>query len=454
MNKKNLAVVMLLTLPILVGCKKSSTTTPLSFTAPDDWQIQRKDSIVTMEFRNVPTDPIEVGYFSQAGIKLHVKYTEGDEVDYPFDESFFPLEIVSTLKTAGAKAYDINFKENHLALNFRQKKTASPRTIKATFLDHTGAELTHSFVGYLEDATYTGSDVSSYEEILGVHYWDGNFTGRTQKLYRDENLVASYQFRPYTYSLNDEANWKPGYEMPVATNTFSGTTHTMTFYYGRMYRCVLDGSDMIYHYQNFYDQCVYNPTSNQNPDVTGMIDGLLANFAKGRYLRNTGGPETFHDSDNKTYTLVNLNKFDFSPTNVSSYKGTAFPSDPTPVSVTSGGKSSIRVLYADENTNLIKEKAKVRTLGAVYQEYKTGYYRTELVVDADIYLTVDFKIDASSSSTTSYTINSVKVIPCMLSDSARFETTYYETSDPVWSYKSLALDNINVWQTIWRAWKS
>ena len=159
MNKKNLAVVMLLTLPILVGCKKSSTTTPLSFTAPDDWQIQRKDSIVTMEFRNVPTDPIEVGYFSQAGIKLHVKYTEGDEVDYPFDESFFPLEIVSTLKTAGAKAYDINFKENHLALNFRQKKTASPRTIKATFLDHAGAELTHSFVGYLEDATYTGSDV-------------------------------------------------------------------------------------------------------------------------------------------------------------------------------------------------------------------------------------------------------------------------------------------------------
>ena len=44
MNKKNLAVVMLLTLPLLVGCRKGASTKTLTFTAPDDWQIQRKDS--------------------------------------------------------------------------------------------------------------------------------------------------------------------------------------------------------------------------------------------------------------------------------------------------------------------------------------------------------------------------------------------------------------------------
>ena len=453
MNKKNLAVVMLLTLPLLVGCRKGASTKTLTFTAPDDWQIQRKDSIVSIGFSDVPTDAIEVGYFSQAGIKLHVKYTEGDEVDYPFDESFFPLDIVGTLKTAGKKAYDILFKENHIPLNFTQKKTAQARSIKVTYLDHSGAELAHTYVNYLEDANYSGGDVASYEETKGVHYWDGNFTGRTQKVYKDEVVYASYQFRPYTYSLNDEAGWKPGYEMPIAVNTSSGTTHTLTFYFGRMYRCVLDGSDFVYHYQNFYDQCVYNPTNNPNPDIASMIDGLLGVFANGRYSRNTSGPETFNGSNNKTYTLVNLDKFDFSPNNVASFKGTAFPADPTPVSVTSGGKSSIRVLYADENINALKEMAKARTLGAVYQEYKTGYYRHELVVDADIYLSVDFGINNPSQTSYTYTFSSVKVIPCMLTDSARFETTYYETNEPKWSYKSMVLDNINVWQTIWRLYQ-
>ena len=240
MINKKLFVVSLLAIPLLSGCSCSyhptSITEHHSFTAPEDWQIQKKDSIVTMEFVNVPTEPIEIGYFSQAGIGLKVRYTDNGEITYPFDESFFPLQMVGTLKTAGPKAYDITFKENHFALNFTLKNPSSPRSIKVTFIDHNKQELTHNYINYLDDAIYTGEDVDSYEEESGVNVWDGLFLGRTQKLYRDEVLTASYEYRPYASTMGDDANWRSSYVMPVASSGSEGTTYKAVFYFGRIHR--------------------------------------------------------------------------------------------------------------------------------------------------------------------------------------------------------------------------
>ena len=214
-------------------------------------------------------------------------------------------------------------------------------------------------------------------------------------------------------------------------------------YFGRLNRCVLDGSDFVYHNQGFYDQAVYNPNSNENPDITSMVDNLLSKFADNRYIYNNDGSTTYN-----SFVFSNMNRFTLDHNNVSSYKASKFPITVSSIRLPNGNQTSTNSLYSDSVVSALKDKAKVRTLGPIYHEYKTGYYRNELVVDADMYLVVNYGYIASVMSVM---ISQVTVVPCYVEDSVRFETTYYSNSNEVkWSNKSLTLDNVNVFQTIWK----
>ena len=75
---------------------------------------------------------------------------------------------------------------------------------------------------------------------------------------------------------------------------------------------------------------------------------------------------------------------------------------------------------------------------------ETGYYRYELVADVDVYLVVNYGVDNQSQTSKSITINSVKVVPCLVNESLRFEMTRYGANEVKWAYKTLSFASNNV----------
>ena len=457
MNKKNLLAVILLSLSLLTGCGCSQDNEPsyISFGVPNDWNIQRKESIVSMEFVNVPTDPIEVGYFSQAGIGLKVRYIDNAEKVYDFDESFFPLPVLSTLKTPGEKAFDITFKENHIPLNFTLIKAKQPRKVKATYIDYRGTEVAQTYVNYLDDAVYTGEDIPSYQEDGGINVWNGLFDGRYYNLYRDETLVASYEYRPYGYYLDDMNNQPQRYEMIIGGIGRKNNNDVGAFYFARMKRVVLDGSEFVYHNKGFFDKTTYNnPTFDIN--INNLGDKVLTSFIEHGYVFDGSGLTVYHGNNKYgracEYTMVNLNKFNLSK-DISTFKATAFDSvSPTPKYISSGDNSSVDLLYSEKSLNAIKDAAKAGHSTSIYHDYKSGYYCEELVADVDLYLVVEYQINNPKATSYTFEIKNVKVIPCLKSVSV--ECTYYKnTNEPKWINDgvTVTLDNHIVWQTIWRS---
>lgn len=409
--RKNAFILTVISLLTMVSCgNKESTNTS---TAPenniifDAGNFTRPDlNITSLDVLNKPTEPIEIGRFKDANIKIQVNYVNDVTETYLIDEDFFAGDSLDIISTAGKKHVTILFKRNRITLDFEMVKPKSPVYHTVQFLDYRGNVAYTDVVPYLKDAEYKGYALDPEIDGAYVYQFNGTWSQDITKVHKDMVVEPIYERRPLI--LNHESGIiYPS--LPYLGHYDVG----YVFYLGRFYNFPLDYSNVYTHDSNMSQKIAFD-YSYAYSSVSAMFRTAFRNAIYNGYQYtikegsniNLLGEEEFYFGENSfdftdengIFTMPNNSsqpKF-VSSINIDDFEGYEYYDGThscfTPLQTT---QQKLRDLYGDKTI-----------YDYIYSTDMYGYYRLALTCETDCYLIIDAA--KGTSSTFDYRIDGVR----------------------------------------------
>ena len=141
-------------------------------------------NIKSLYFDNVPETPIKVGEFDDAGIVLHVEYSDRTSAEFPVKENWLPEQYLHYLSEEGSYEVNIYFRGKETTLAFTMANNPNAPQYRVSFLDYQGAEMESYVLSHRKDAVFHG------EVPTRAGY---TFTGWDQSLY---GVASDMVYRP------------------------------------------------------------------------------------------------------------------------------------------------------------------------------------------------------------------------------------------------------------------
>ena len=191
--KKLLYLFISLCLTILVcGCSNKNASYKF-FNVYDPYYFDSNKEVSTIKLKGVPTSPIEIGYFSYAGIYLDVTYTDGSKEKVPVTERLFPESELMDLKIPGKKNYDLLYKDTHMSLKFELKEATIDLKYQVHFYDRNSNLIYTSYCSYLEEAKCpNNSEIKDYTDGKYIYKFNGNWGISLKHIYYNLELYPVY----------------------------------------------------------------------------------------------------------------------------------------------------------------------------------------------------------------------------------------------------------------------
>ena len=156
---------------------KKATLLPLfSFLLVACGAIQKDGAnIKSLYFINVPNSPIKIAEFDQAGILLHVDYSNRASAEFPVTESWLPEEYLHYLGEPGRYSVSVYFRGKETKLNFEMAENEAAPKYNVSFLDYKGNALESYVISHRKDAHYEGETPEKEGYVFAG--WDQSLYG-------------------------------------------------------------------------------------------------------------------------------------------------------------------------------------------------------------------------------------------------------------------------------------
>lgn len=411
--RKNAFILSIIASLILVSCKNNEPSTPdttindnlvfdaESFVRPDL-------NITSLEILNKPTEPIEIGRFKDANIKLQVNYVNDVTETYVLDEDFFEGDSIDIISTEGKKHVTILFKRNRISFDFEMIKPKSPVYYTVQFLDYHGNVAYTDVVPYLKDAEYKGYALDPELDGAYVYQFNGTWSKDITRVHKNLVVEPVYEKRPLILHHESGVIYP---SLPYLDHYDNG----YVFYLGRFYNFPLDYSNVYTHNSNLSQKIsfdysyAYSSVSGmfRTPFRNAIYNGYQYTMKEGTNI-NLLGEELFYfgessfefseDDDGNFTTPSNAKQPSFlSQIDIDGFEGYQYYIDGshscfTPLQIT---QQKLRELYGDKTI-----------YDYIYSTDMYGYYRLALTCQTDCYLIV--QAEKSSSSNYDYIIDNVR----------------------------------------------
>ena len=425
---------------VLFGCgsKKNSTTAKKTNTYVfknvyeiEDSSFDKQVEITDIKLKGIPEAPIEIGYFSFAGIALEVNYIDGTTKIITVTEKLFPESSLKEFTTPGKKYFDLVYKQKHMALRFELVEPTTAVKYKVTFHQRTGEEIYTTYVSYLDSVTFTRTDeIKDYTDGNYIYKFNNKWSEDTSHIYYNVDLYPQFDKKDYI-NANEGYKFESGYNLvndyKTANDQFKGLV-----YVGRMKNVVLaslnveevfvNDNQTISFYKNAYssnDKLL--STMLQSVKQTILVENYIHDGSScwtNLYIKNSSKLR-FDPSKNESRAAYNGIGLGYTNITVPSCIQTSLSDYSSYTGFTRGdgvriSNLSMLDLTSDDVYNNYYLNGEDTVTINVTPDYKTGYYRLDFVADLDIFLDL------------TYTISSVDDGRCFDLKEAKIAFTYTE----------------------------
>lgn len=413
--KRNGIIVSIISLLILASCSGNKSSSMFSSATADDNLvfdaenfIKPEANITSMQILNKPTEPIEIGRFSAANIKLQVNYVNDSTEIYVIDEDFFAGDSIDIISTVGKKHVTILFKKNHITFDFEMVAPKSPVYFTVNFLDYHGNIAYTDVVPYLKDAEYKGYALDPEVDEGYVYQFNGTWSEDITKVHRNLTVEPVYERRPITLEHESGLIYP---SMPYLGNYRLG----YVFYLGRFYNFPLGYSDIYTHNSNLGQKMAYQYEYAYS-SVSSMFRKVFRNAIYNGY-HYTQSESKYINIEGEELLYFGEDSFNFTEDENGDFVSTSNAKKPSFVSSIDIDGFEGYEYYIDGShscfTPLLKTNQKLNELYGdttiydyIYATDMYGYYRLTLTCQTDCYLIID--ASKGSSSKYDYSIDSVR----------------------------------------------
>ena len=278
--RKILAIFTILSLFLCItGCKKKEKVFHNSYELADQY-FSNDEEVSDIKIKNVPKSPIEIGYFSKAGIELEISYVGGNKQTYPVTEMLFPKEDMQEFKTPGDKYFDIVFKNKHIPLKFTLIEPEVKVVFKVRFLDRLNNVVEEKLVDYLSSVTCSKeSSFTDYEENNAIYKFEGKYDKDLDCIYFNTDIKPVYT-KYLLYNSSDGYNFYEDYNQAfVVSRSGSSGVYNMhsLVYLGRYNNFVLQTLDTIERTEYKNETLSFSKNKNAKSDMS-FKENILANL--------------------------------------------------------------------------------------------------------------------------------------------------------------------------------
>lgn len=398
--------------------------------------LDENNFVSSLQIIDVPTEEIEIGYFSNANIKLEATYIDGTKAYKTITEEFFGESDLEKLKTPGKKHFEFVYKNNHMSLDITLKKPENPARFRVEFKDKDGNVLESSMINYLDEAKYSGPTTKLGYYSKGKYYrFDGKWDKNLKHIYQNistmplftecelETFFDEYQERTTYFGLN--------YDTIQTLN--KSTYDESLIYIGRMYNVSLLDLGEIYRddYKNIaleyqresFTRLEFVEKISENLKISIMHDNYYHDSFDNNYPRcylvnssllnfNLSLNTDLEDDELGLYQISSCflrapSDQGFSGLSFERYDGiqTSFKS------IFNHLEKEPYDLYNQNGSNILK----------LTEDYPLGYYKYVLAADLDIYLDIEYTTYESGGAE-NYLLKNAKI--CLCYDNLRFNSYY------------------------------
>ena len=447
--KKLLTILSILSLSVCItGCKKNKKKFQNTYEIIDQYFSNDKE-VTDIRIKNVPKDPIEIGYFSQAGITLEVSYIDGKKQTFPVTEGLFPKEDLNEFKTPGDKYFDIIFKNKHIALKFTLKEPEVKVVFKVRFLDKDNNLVEEKLVDYLSSVTCSKeSAFKDYEEKNVYYKFEGKYDIDLENIYFNTDVKPVYK-KYLLYNSADGYTYQQDVDQAfvVSKQQQSSGSYTMhsLVYLGRYNNFVIQTLDTVERTEYKSDTLSFSKNKNAKSDMAfkeNILNNVKNVLSKGYKHTTDYAPNPQVDVDIFVQDSYKLN-FDLSQTNSVSL-GDSLLDVPSCITTSLDGYSFSGLDRNDgiktSNKSLFESNADLY-LGKYMQggttfnytvtpDYKLGYYQAEYICDLDVYLDIEYRYVESAEGYLAYVfIDTAKIAFAYDESTLKFNVRYNEEND-------------------------
>lgn len=411
--KRNGIVISVISLLILASCKGntssslSSSTTIENLVFDAENFIKPEANITSMQILNKPTEPIEIGRFSAANIKLQVNYVNDSTEIYVIDEDFFEGDSIDIISTVGKKHVTILFKKNHITFDFEMIAPKSPVYYTVQFLDYHGNIAYTDVVPYLKDAEYKGYALDPVIDGSYVYQFNGTWSEDITKVHKNLTVKPVYERRPITL----EHEWGLIYPSLPYLGSYSAG---YVFYLGRFYNFPLGYSDIYTHNSNLGQRISFEYEYAYS-SLSGMFKSVFQNAIYNAYQYTISGSK-YINIENEELFYFGEDSFNFTDDENGNFVSASNSKAPRYVSSIDIDGFEGYEYYIDGShscfTPLRQTQQKLKELYGDKTEYDYiyatdmyGYYRLTLTCQTDCYLIIDAD---KGSGNVDYSINQVR----------------------------------------------
>lgn len=396
--------------------------------------IDESKNISTLRVVDVPKDPIEIGYFSSANIKLEATYTDGTKGYKTITEELFSEKDLESMKIPGKKSFDFVYRGNHVVLNFELKQSRSTPRFQVIFKDRNGKLLQADMINYLDEAKfYPTSQSLDYKEKGKYYRFDGEWSESIKHIYKNTEVTPKYTECKIVNSFDEYYDRTTYYGMHYDVVSKGTKDNELLLYIGRLYNVsVYDFGELarddykntsIEYQKNNYTRLEFTREIGYNLQNNILINNYYHDSADNGFIRAklmNSSILNFDLSKEETMDELTLPKcflrapsdMGFTGYSKERYDGTF-----------SGTKSIFNHLEVDPYNMYNANGSNILKLS---EDYPLGYYDYYLNCDLDVYLAVTYDEELVGDQY-QYTLTDAKISFCYNKDDLNFDYVYEKT---------------------------
>lgn len=431
MTKKFNLLLILVFVFILASCNNNKKTSKPGIMVPGF--VDESRDVTSVRIIDVPSEPIQIGHFSNANIKLEATYTDGTKSYKTITEEFFREEDLELLKTPGEKYFEFLYKNNRLALRFTLVEAISTPRFQVIFKNREGKTLQADMINYLDEAKFYSTKSLDYEENGKYYRFTGEWSESVKHIYKYTEVTPKYVECKTVSSFDEFYDRTPLYNMSYRMVSRGTHDNDILIYVGRINNVPLINLGTVnrndykltsLEYQkesytrinfvkeianNLQNNIIYNnyyhDSADNNHIRCKIMNSNVLNFdlEKEELINDLSLPECFlRAPSDRGFIAMSLDRGDGI---ITSDKSVLNHLVVTPYD-----------LYNEDNSNILK----------VIEDYPLGYYDYSLYANLDVYIATKYDIELVGDQE-QYTLSDVKI--CFTFSDLRFDYIYRKTED-------------------------
>ena len=426
--KKILYIFISLCLAILVsGCSKKKVTYKF-YNVYDTSYFDNGKEVSTIKVKGVPSEAIEIGYFSYAGIYLEVTYTDGTKENVAVTERLFPESELMDFKIPGKKNYDLVYKDTHMSLKFELKEATQDIKYQVNFHDRDGKIIYTTYCSYLDEVKCLKEDeIKNYTDGKNIYVFNGNWGIDLKHVFYNLDLYPKYDKCLY---MNADDGFYSSKEFYQRADIIEGSTYHQLIGVGKINNVLLASLETLEVTEAKNQTLIFDKknTSSSCASLIELMGENITNLVKDYYIHD------YWSSASLDIKLVNGNKLNFN-TNVSnsidayvdegitnsidipSFITTSFSNYPGFSGYTREDGhvvSNKNVLDASNPEFFLTEfigkgdnASKIEV--PITPDYQLGFYRMDFLCNLNVFIDLTYHIESTGGYGRNYVIEDAKI---------------------------------------------